>query len=118
MSKELVNYKEGFFTKIKKFFKNLFGKKENLQEETYEELNNFEKNSFRENLEVKQDEEKLKILKLQKEYKEGNISEEDMSDDEYQKLIDLYVKQNAELKEKIEAKKQIIRKKIDDLKVS
>lgn len=120
MSKEIIEYKENLIIKIKRFFKKLFGKKERIQENTdnKKELNNTDKNSFRENIEIKQDEEELKIIKLQKEYKAGNIHEEDMTDEEHEKLIDLYKKQNRELKEKIDIKKQIIRKKLDDLKAS
>ena len=118
MSKEMINYKENFITKIKKFFKKLFCVKENKQEDTKREINNIEKNNFRENIEIKQDEEELNIIKLQKEYKAGNIREEDMTDEEHKKLINLYEKQNKELKEKIEIKKQKIRKQLDDLKAS
>ena len=120
MSKEMIEYKESFISKIKKFFKNLFGLNENIQEnvEIKKEINISSKNSFRENIEIKQDEEELKIQKLQKEYKAGNIREEDMTDEEHEKLIDLYEKQNKELKEKINTKKQIIRKKLNDLKAS
>lgn len=118
MSKEIINYKESFITKIKKFFKKLFYVKENKQENTGEKINNIKRDDFRENIRIKQDEEELKIKNLQKEYKAGNINEEEMTDDEHEKLIDLYKKQNKELKDKIETKKQIIRKKLDGLKES
>lgn len=120
MSKEIIKYKENFIFKIKKFFKKLFGRNEYIQEnvESKKELNEMEKNNFKESIEVKEDEEELKIIKLQTEYKAGNIREEDMTDEEHEKLIDLYKKQNKELKEKIETKKNKIRKKIDDLKAS
>lgn len=118
MSNEIIEYKENFITKIKKFFKKIFGIKENIQESQNEKINAMEKNNFRENIELKQDEEELKIIKLQKEYKAGNVREEDMTDEEHRKLIDLYEKQNKQLKEKINTKRQIIRKKLDDLKAS
>lgn len=120
MSKEMIEYKENFISKIKKFFKRLFGRNEYMQEniESKKELNKMEKNNFKESIEVKEDEEELKIIKLQTEYKAGNIREEDMTDEEHEKLIDLYKKQNKELKEKIETKKHKIRKKLDDLKTS
>ena len=41
-----------------------------------------------------------------------------MTDEEHKKLIDLYEKQNKELTEKIETKKQRIRKQLDNLKAS
>ena len=38
-------------------------------------------NDFFNSIEIKQDEEKLKILKLQKDYKAGRILEKDMTED-------------------------------------
>ena len=55
------------------------------------------------------------IKKLQREYKSGNIIEKDMTDEELEKLVNLYKKQNKELKEKIKIKKNILRKKINEI---
>lgn len=119
MSKDIIEYKESFLSKIKHFFRNLFVKKEvkqnNIENKT---VHNIVNNNFKENIEIKQDEEIMKIINLQKEYKAGNIKEEDMTDDEHKKLIKLYQKQNEELIEKINAKKYKIRKKLDDLSLS
>lgn len=116
MSKDMIEYKESFLSKIKHFFRNLFAKKEvkqdNIENKT---THNIVNNNFKEKLEIKQDEETIKIIKLQKEYKAGNIKEEDMSDDEHKKLIELYKKQNNSLKAKIDSKKYKIRKKLDNL---
>ena len=111
MSKEIVEYKENFISKMLKRVKTLFGKKEIVQEniENNEESNSAKTNIFKENLEVKLNEENLKVLKLQKDYKAGIISEEDLTDEEHQKLIELYEKQNKELREKIELRRQKIR---------
>ena len=73
---------------------------------------------FSKNIEFKIDKEELRILKLQKEYKSGNINEENISDDDYFKLVDLYKKQNEKLKQKIKSKKKKIRENLDDLKDS
>ena len=116
MSKEIIEYKESFLSKIKNFFRNLFAKKEVKQDNVkIKTTHNIVKNKFKENVEIKQDEETMKIINLQKEYKAGNIKEEDMTDDEHKKLIELYKKQNEELIEKINTKKYKIRKKLDDL---
>ena len=117
MSKNIIEYKESFLSKIKNFFRNLFAKKELKQDNIVEikTTHNIVKNKFKENVEIKQDEETMKIINLQKEYKAGNIKEEDMTDDEHKKLIELYKKQNEELIEKINTKKYKIRKKLDDL---
>ena len=61
-------------------------------------------NDFFNSIEIKQDEEKLKILKLQKDYKAGRILEKDMTEEQHQKLIELYKTQNRTLKEKLEIK--------------
>lgn len=114
MSKEIIKYKEGFISKIKKIFKKIFSaRRENEQKVMDKKI---QKDNFKENIKIKQDEEELNIKKLQKEYKAGNILEENMTDEKREKLIELYKKQNKELKDKIETKKQRIRKKLDDLK--
>ncbi len=120
MSKEMIEYKENFIAKIKKIFKKLFCKNEYIQEnvKSKKEFNKMEKNNFKESIEVKENEEELKIIKLQTDYKEGNIREEDMTDEEHKKLIELYEKQNKQLKEKINTKKQTTRKRLNDLKAS
>lgn len=54
-------------------------------------------NDFLNDISINQDEEIISILKLQEDYKEGKISEKEMSDDERKKLIKLYKIQNREL---------------------
>ena len=58
-------------------------------------------NDFLNDISINQDEEIISILKLQENYKEGKISEKEMSDDERKKLIKLYKIQNRELMENI-----------------
>ena len=55
------------------------------------------------------------ILELQRDYKAGLISEEDMSLVDKEKLIELYKKQNLMLKQQIEVKKQSLKRRIDKL---
>lgn len=118
MSEKMVNYKKSFIIKVREFFKKLFSKKESIHEVEKEMLNNINQNNFKENLQVKPDEEELKILKLQKEYKAGKIKEEDMTDEEHKKLIDLYEMQNKKLVEEIKLRKVRIKNKLDDMKAS
>ena len=108
MSKNIIEYKESFLSKIKNFFRNLFAKKELKQDniESKTTHNIVVNNNFKENIEIKRDEEATKIINLQKEYKAGNIKEEDMTDDEHKKLIELYKKQNEELIESHQRKMQ------------
>lgn len=73
------------------------------------------KKNFKESIKIKQNKEELRIKKLQREYKAGNIREEDLTYEEHKKLIDLYKKQNNELKEKVRIKKSILRKKLNEI---
>ena len=55
---------------------------------------------------------------MQEDFKQGNIFQEDITDEKKQKLIKLYKKQNEELKDKINKEKNEIKKILDDLKAS
>lgn len=117
----MVEYKESFFDKIKNFFFRLFKKSsDNIEkeQETLTQQSNVEKDMFKNNILIKQDEEELKLLELQKAYKSGKILEENISQEDKEKLIDLYKKQNLELKETITNEKKEIRKILNGLKAS
>lgn len=117
MGKKMVNYKKSFVAKFREIFKKVFCRKESKHEGKEKELNNINQNDFKGRLQVKQNAEKLKILKLQEDYKAGRINEEDMTDEEHRKLIELYQMQNKEIEEKIKIRKARIKKKLDDMKV-
>lgn len=97
--KSLAKVQNTFWNKIKKFLNSLFNKKEIHTGIIEEQKDN---HNFKENLQIKKDEEKERIVYLQKEYKEGNIDEYDLTEDEYSKLIKLYEEQNKKLREEIE----------------
>lgn len=98
--KGLVKINENsIFYKIKKFFRNLFSRKENniepvLNIEIKEENN---KNSFMEDIKNIENEE-TKLLKLQKQYHSGKITEKDLTDEQLKDLTNLYKKQNEEIR--------------------
>lgn len=115
MSNNLIVHRENIIMKIKKFFLNLF-KKDHLKKE--EKPKEESKENFKNEIIIKQNEEELKIIKLQKAYKAGDIREEDMTEEEKEKLIELYKSQNKALREKIEYKKNNLKKRLDDLKAS
>lgn len=118
---KMVEYKGNLFNKIKNFFLRLFKKSSNsleTQPRDFKNQSNLEEHLFRDNIIVKQDKEELRILQLQREYKSGKILEEDMSQEDKEKLINLYKKQNLELKETIKNEKEEIRKMLDELKAS
>lgn len=118
---KMVEYKGNFFNKIKNFFFRLFKKSSNsleTQPRDFKNQSNLEEHAFKDNIIIKQDEEELRLLQLQREYKSGKILEEDMSQEDKEKLINLYKKQNLELKETIKNEKEEIRKMLDELKAS
>ena len=88
-------------------------KKENHESketsENIETTKNKARQEFNERIVVKQDEEKQRLLKLQQEFSAGNIDEEDISEEDTEKLCELYDEQIAEIKKSTEMyKKKII----------
>lgn len=117
----LIEYKENFITKIRNFFFKLFKKNKIIQEQPQEQTNvNIQNNkaNFVETIAIKKDEEKEKLIQLQRDYKDGNILEDDIPQNEKEKLVELYKKQNEEMKNKIELEQKEIRKLLDSLKAS
>lgn len=107
--KNLVAKKEGFFQKVKNFFKGLFKKKEHKS--INDEKNTVkEDNRFKENIKIAEDEmlEKNKIFELQKRYRRGEIAESDLSEEQIEALGNLYDKQIAALNKIIEEKEKQI----------
>lgn len=119
MNKYLIVHKKKLVTKIKKFFLNIF-RKNTLEDEVIEDNTYIfnDKPTFIGNIAIKNDEDELKILKLQQDYKAGSILEQDMTDEEHKKLIELYKKQNSDLEEEIEIRKKKLKTRLNDLKVS
>lgn len=67
-------------------------------------------NSWKQNLKVSEDKEEKRILELQRKIKRGEITEDELSDADRKKIIMLYHKQNEALREKINQRKNEIRK--------
>lgn len=117
----LIEYKENFITKIRNFFFKLFKKNKIIQDQPQEQTNvNIQNNktNFAETIAIKKDEEKEKLMQLQRDYKDGNILEDDIPHNEKEKLVELYKKQNEEMKNVIELEQKEIRKLLDSLKAS
>lgn len=91
--------------KIKEFFKKILGIKEQQYLEAPKEKINFEetqKNSnFKEKVAIVNETEK-RILELQRDFKAGVIEEEDLSEEDFQALSELYESQIEKAKEAIE----------------
>lgn len=105
--KDLIEKKEGFFHKIKSFFKRIFTKKET---NTVEETVKSENTNFKDNIKVEEDEltSEMKILELQKRYRRGEIADGDLTEEQVEALSDLYDRQIEELKKAIEEKERQI----------
>lgn len=118
--KMLVQVDENsIFYKIKKFLKNLFYKKETVKPvcENQEKVDNEQKrNSFLETIKNIEDD-NIKLLKLQKQYRAGKIKEEDLTGEQKNLLCNLYDKQIANIKKSNEMRKQRLldyRKKLQE----
>lgn len=103
--------RNGIFNKIKMFFKNLFSKNNVIDNNCYtieDEKNNENiKKSFMESIRNIEDEE-TKLLKLQKQYRNGEIKEEELTEEQVNSLCALYDKQIADLKKSNEFRKNRI----------
>lgn len=97
--------KNSIFYKINRFFKNLFSKNATIEETKNRVENENKKSSFMEEIRKIENEE-TELLKLQKQYRSGEIKEEDMTKEQVKSLCDLYDKQNAELRKSNEIRKQ------------
>ena len=111
--KSLVQVNENsIFYKIKRFFKNLFNKNADTTDNYVAIKNNNnsvesenKKNSFMESIRNIEDEE-TKLLKLQKQYRSGEIKEEELTEEQINSLCNLYDKQIANLKKSNDMRKQ------------
>lgn len=111
--KSLVQINENsIFYKIKSFFKNLFHKNNSIENAIVIEDNNSDsiekentKNSFMESIKNIEDEE-TKLLKLQKQYHNGEIRGEELTEQQIISLGKLYDKQIASLKKSNAIRKQ------------
>ncbi len=102
----------GIINKLKNFFRNLFKKnktilnaiivEDNINNSIDEEKN---KNTFMESIKNVENED-TKLLKLQKQYRKGDIKEAEMSKEQVSALINLYDKQIANLRKSNELRKQ------------
>lgn len=110
--KSLVQVNENsIFYKIKKFFRSLFHKTNsnvesiNVTETTT--INNQESNKsyFMEEIRNIENEE-TKLLKLQKQYRSGEIKEEELTEEQVNSLCALYDKQIENLRKSNEIRKQ------------
>lgn len=58
----------------------------------------------------------IRIKKLQRDLKTGKIAERDITNEDKEKLIELYKRQNKKLQEKLQTEKDQIRQILNNLK--
>ena len=114
---KLIIYKKSIFRKISNFFKKIFSKKEVLQKEDII-VNNDKNDRFIKNIQIKENKEELRLLQLKQQYENGEIYEEDMSDEDVDKLCKLYEKETDELNADTERRKNHIAQMLKELKQS
>lgn len=113
--KSLITVEEkGIIYKIKLFFRNLFNKKPQLDNDnniyiSTDETNKNKEIEFKEYISNIENEETI-LLKLQKQYRSGQIKEESLSSDQIDKLCRLYDSQIEKLRKSNELRKQRILK--------
>lgn len=106
----LIN-ENSIFYKIKNFFKKLFGKKDNINSTvSADNIPNIVeertiKDTFIQNIKNISSEE-TELLKLQKQYRIGEIQENDLTEEQINSLSTLYDTQILNLKKSNEARKQ------------
>ena len=94
---QMIESKENFLEKIKKFIRKAFGKKSiNSSEEKVE--TNIDKqsekmNNFTKAIKITKDPEMERLLKLQEEFREGKITQGELSNQDIDKLGRLYDEQ-------------------------
>lgn len=118
---KLVSYKENIFTRISNFLKKLFwGKKKDDAKTTTEETidNNQCKENFIKNIVIKENKEEKRLKTLQLQYDNGEIDEEEISNEDMDKLIEMYKKETEELNADTERRKNHIAQMLKELKNS
>lgn len=101
---------KSIFAKIKNLFKRILNRKEadiNIEGNENCSVEVKENNEFKEYIKISENEES-QLLELQRKYRNGEIAQDDLTNDQIDALCNLYDKQIAELKIAIEnTKKQI-----------
>lgn len=121
MNNKLIPYKESIFTKISNFFKKLFSRKKEYIEESADEKSIYniqQKENFVENIVIKENEEEKRLKELQLQYDNGEIDEEDISEEDMDKIIEMYQKETEELNDETEKIKIHISQMLRELKKS
>lgn len=108
MNKNLTNYKENIFSKLKKFFLKFIPKKENKKAENKQSENKKIKKKFYENIVVDQNRSESSLENLKRLYDNKEIDEANISDEDINKLIEMYDREIETLRDDTERRRKNI----------
>lgn len=103
MSRDLISPNDNFFDKLVKFFKELFNSNKDNSTET-EDDDVLDYGKLKEEEKVEND----RLLNLQKQYENGEITEDNISEEDKEKLKLLYANQLEGLDYAINAQKKVL----------
>lgn len=73
-------------------------------------------NSFLESIKIEQNKEKLRLMEIKRRYECGEISENEISDEDIKKIIELYDEEIQDIKSDTRSIKYKIKKELEELK--
>ena len=107
-NKEIIEVKQGIFQKLKQLIKKLFFKKENKIKVNASVEKEDKKKNFIENIKNEETEERQRIIALKYQYDNEIIDEEDIYNEDIDKLIELYKEETKLLNEDSEMRRKNI----------
>ena len=112
--KGLIKEKNGLFSKIKKFFRNLFkGNKQDIKE-TVDKTESSMMDKYR----IKTNEEELRILNLKRQLDNAETTEDDILEEDMDALIKLYQEETKKIEEDTLVRKNRIKKMLAEKKIA
>lgn len=116
---KLIVYKENILVKIRNFIKRLMGKNKVSSDKEFNEnqsISNITSNVFFENIQIKDNSEERKIKSLYIQYDNGEIDEDDLSEDDVNKIIKVYEEETEQLNQDTLQRKIHIQNMLKELK--
>lgn len=114
---KLIPYKEGIVSRVCNWFRKMFFRKKDNQD--IEEKNNnlvFNSMDLKDRVVIPEDKEKNRILRLRKQWEDGEIDAEDISDGDVDKIVEIYNKETEKINNETLLIKENISKMLKELK--
>ena len=110
MDNKMIEYKDSFFSMIRNKILKMFKKTDNpeVQYVQKDREENDDKTSFKNEIKVEQNEDTYRIINLKNMYYNDEISEEEISSSDIDKLIAMYHKELAKVNREIQVAKNKI----------